>query len=387
MMLSSSMIKRPAFFKRIQRVHQIHKVCALLGPRQCGKTTLAEMYGKSFPGPVTRFDLEDPFDLAKLETPKLTLYPIEGLIIIDEIQLRPDLFPYLRVLVDRHPERRYLILGSASRDLIRQSSETLAGRIGYIELTPFQFAEVDHMRRLWNQGGFPLSYLTDDFELSVDWRKAYIRSFLERDLPAIAGGISPQEMRRLLSMLGHYHGNILNYSELGRSLGASDQTIRRYIQILEGAFMVRVLKPWFENIKKRQIKSPKVYIRDSGLLHVLLGQVYEEMALHPKVGASWEGFAIEEILRHHKIEAEDSYFWATTTGAELDLLLVLNGKRVGFEFKYTDAPKITRSMQVAIETLQLDALNIIIPLDGSFPLHEKIHVFGLPDYIKQHKEG
>lgn len=374
------MINRKRFLEDIKKVHKIHSVCALLGPRQCGKTTLSELYRKTVDEKCFVFDLEDPSDLGKLENPKLTLETLEGLIIIDEIQRKPELFPYLRVLVDRYPHRRYLILGSASRDLIHQSSETLAGRIGYIELTPFQLSECNDQNRLWKRGGFPKSFLQEDIELSWAWRKAYISTFLERDLPNLGFSTSPQDMRRLWTMLAHYHGNIINYSELGRSLNLSDMTIRRHIHLLTGSFMIRTLKPWFENIKKRQIKSPKVYVRDSGLFQTLLN-ITEDIALHPKVGASWEGFALEEIIRFHEADPEDCYFWATTTKAELDLLIVKGSQRIGFEFKYTDAPRMTRSLHSALEDLKLEKITIISPGDIDFLVHEKVRAIGLKNYV------
>ena len=374
------MIKRKRFLENIKKVHRVHSACAILGPRQCGKTTIANLYRKNFEGSSVTFDLEGPEDLVKLENPKLTLEPLEGLIIIDEIQRRPELFPYLRVLFDRYPNRRYLILGSASQDLIHQSSETLAGRIGYIELTPFQLSECFDQNRLWKQGGFPKSFLQDDEELSWAWRKSYISTFLERDLPNLGISTSPQDMRRLWTMLAHYHGNIINYTELGRSLSLSDTTIRRHIHLLEGSFMIRTLKPWFENIKKRQVKSPKVYIRDSGLFQTLLN-ITEDVSLHPKVGASWEGFALEEIIRYHEADPEDCYFWATSNQAELDLLIVRGNKRMGFEFKYSDAPRMTRSLHSALEDLKLDKITVITPGDVNFLIHEKVRAIGLKNYV------
>lgn len=376
------MINRKRYFEEIKMAHKIHSVCAILGPRQCGKTTLAKLYSQSFQEKTFVFDLEDPEDLARFETPKLILEALDGLIIIDEIQRRPELFPYLRVLVDKYPNRRYLILGSASRDLIHQSSETLAGRIGYIELTPFQLTECFDQDRLWKQGGFPKSYLQEDTPLSWAWRKQYISTFLERDLPNMGFPVSSQDMRRLWTMLAHYHGNIMNYSELGGSLSLSDTTIRRHTQLLEGSFMIRMLKPWFENLKKRQVKSPKVYIRDSGILHNLLN-ITEDIIMHPKVGASWEGFALEEVIRCHQADPEDCYFWATANQAELDLLIVKGSRRRGFEFKYTDSPKMTRSMHIALEDLKLDQITVITPGDVDFLIHEQIRVVGLKNYVLQ----
>lgn len=377
-------VARSRLIQQIVAHFKVHSVCALLGPRQCGKTTLAKIFAELAQyQSVHRFDLEDPLHLAQLDNPKLSLEPLDGLIIIDEIQLRPHLFPYLRVLVDKKPDCRYLILGSASRDLIQQSSETLAGRIGYVEITPFTLAECGPaaLKKLWERGGFPRSFLADTAESSQLWRKSYIQTFLERDLSLLGFHISPQEMRKLWVMLAHYHGNILNYSELGRSLFVSDMTIRRHIDILQGTFMLRVLKPWFANIAKRQVKSPKIYIRDSGLLHTLLDIDMNQIPMHPKVGASWEGFALEEIIRSHQLASEDCYFWSTTGEAELDLLFVEKGKKLGFEFKYTDSPKVSTSMRKAIQDLALDHLTIIIPNRADFYLEPQIRVCGLEDYI------
>jgi uncharacterized protein len=370
------MVDRKYFRKLVQEALQIFPVCALIGPRQCGKTTLANTIKGSF-DPVYHFDLEDPYDLKKMDSPKLLLESLEGLVIIDEIQLRPELFPYLRVLVDKNPNIKLLILGSASQDLIRQSSETLAGRIQYIELTPFNIREVGDIKKLWERGGFPSSYLAPSDVRSHKWRKAYISTFLERDLASMGFRISPQKMRRLWIMLAHYHGNIINYSDLGRSLGLTDKTIRAHIEVLEGTFMVRCLRSWFENIKKRQVKAPKIYIRDSGLLHSLLGIQDASVAFHPKLGASWEGFALEELSSTLEADSDDLYYWRTQNGAELDLLVFQGGKRIGYEFKYTDSPKVTLSMHIALKDLALETLNIVVPGKDSFPIHERINVIGL----------
>ena len=377
-------IQRDSYIDEISLQFNIHGVCALLGPRQCGKTTLARQYAdREKYINVYRFDLEDPQHHAQLEYPKLALASLEGLVIIDEIQLRPNLFSYLRVLVDEKPDSRYLILGSASRDLICQSSESLAGRIGYIEMTPFNLLEcgADALKTLWMRGGFPKSYLAKNELLSELWRKAYIQTFLERDLALLGFHLSPQEMRKLWVMLAHYHGNILNYSELARSLNVSDTTIRRHIDILQGAFMVRVLKPWYANLKKRQVKSPKIYLRDSGLLHSLLEIDMHQVPMHPKTGASWEGFALEEIIRTHHMLPEDCYFWSSTGEAELDLLIVYQGEKIGFEFKYTDSPKMTASMKKAVEDLQLSQLFLITPGDLQYRIDDCIQVSGLSTYI------
>lgn|SRR6185437_5162674 len=375
------MMNRNQYLQEIETAFSVNPVCAILGPRQCGKSTLAGMYAKT--QQLTHvFDLEDPTDLARLENPKLALMDLDGLIIIDEIQRRPDLFPIIRVLVDKF-KKRFLILGSVSRDLINQSSETLAGRISYLELTPFSYSEVHEVKNLWLRGGFPLSYLAKDITTSALWRKSYITTFLERDIPNLGINIPAETIRRFWMMLANSHGNIFNASELGRSLGYSDTTIKRYLDILVGTFMIRRLNPWFENISKRQVKSPKVYFKDSGILHSLLGITdNESLITNPKLGASWEGLALEEVIRYNKADALDCYFWATHSNAELDLLIVQNGKKMGFEVKYTDAPKITLSMQIAINDLKLDSLTVIIPGNHNFPLSDRIKVMGLETYLK-----
>lgn len=378
---------RPYYLDQINFQFRIHSVCGLLGARQVGKTTLSKQYAKMYEK-IHLFDLEDPFDLARLENPLLALRnlnasnpsksgSVPNLIVIDEIQRRPDLFPVLRVLVDESPHR-LLILGSASRDLLQQSSETLAGRIGYIELPPFSVDEVPDQKLLWVRGGFPQSYLAEFALESYAWRQSYITTFLERDIPMLGFNIPPLHIRRFWMMLAHYNGQILNSSEIGKSLTISNHTVRNYIEILSGTFMVRILQPWFENISKRQVKSPKVYIRDSGLLHALLGiQDYDHLLVFPKLGASWEGFALEEIIKRYHATPEECYFWATQSGAELDLLIVKDGKRIGFEFKHTDYPKITPSMRIALETLHLDHLYVITPHEKSFAMDEKITAQGL----------
>jgi uncharacterized protein len=375
------MIIRNSYLKQIQDAFEVFPICALLGPRQCGKTTLASIFKGSFE-PSYHFDLEDPNDLARLETPKLTLENLHGLVVIDEIQRRPELFTYLRVLVDKNPNIKLLILGSASRDLIHQSSESLAGRIQYIHMSPFKLSETNDFNRLWGRGGFPRSYLANSESASFIWRKAYISTFLERDLATMGFNLSPQVMRRLWTMLAHYHGNIMNYSEFSRSLGVTDKTVKSYIDVLDGSFMARTLKPWHANIQKRQVKAPKVYIKDSGILHALLGIQGEETMSHPKAGASWEGFAIEEIIHRIKADPEDCYYWRTLAGAELDLLICQDGKKHGFEFKYTDRPQTSKSMHSALEDLTLDTLTLIIPGKLSFKIHENINAVGLESFFE-----
>lgn len=383
-----SEIKRFNFLSKIDQAFEVNPVCALLGSRQCGKTTLAKAYAKIMNVPVYRFDLENPADLKLLESPMLALEGLEGLIIIDEIQRRPEFFPILRILVDQHKNRQFLILGSASQDLIQQSSETLAGRISYIEMTPFQLTEGEiDLLGLWGRGGFPKSYLANNEEKSVKWRKDFIQTFLEKDVPNLGFQSSPQMIRRFWSMLAHYHGQIFNASEIGTSLNVSYKTAQQYLDILEGTFMVRRLNPWYENLMKRQVKSPKIYLRDTGILHTFLGiQNHEELQRHPKLGASWEGFALEEIIRVEDVDAIDCYFWATQAKAELDLLILKNAKKIGFEFKYTDVPKLTPSMRIAMEDLKLDQLNVIVPYyDEAKPpyqIADKTFVWGLKFYLK-----
>lgn len=369
------MIERNYYLEYIKDSFDIFPICAILGPRQCGKTTLAHSYIKQLNDKNYFFDLEDPSHLDQLKNPKATLDPLDGLIVIDEIQRQPELFPYLRVLAD-YSNKKFLILGSASGELLRQSSESLAGRIEYTELTPFNLTEIDSVKELWLRGGFPKSYLAKNHDLSLRWRNSYITSFIERDLPTLGITLNPHLMRQLWMMLAHNHGQLLNYSELGRSLGLTDMTIRRYTEILEQTFMIRLLKPWHENISKRQVKAPKVYIRDSGILHALLGVNENDWYVHPKRGLSFEGFVIEELIRKFKIDAE-CFFWRTQTGAELDLLIIKNGKKYGFEVKNSDAPDITKSMHIAFTDLKLEHLYVVTSGDSTYKKTEKITVIGI----------
>jgi len=374
------MIYRENYLNEIKEAFELHNVCAILGPRQCGKTTLAKQYASNIKQ-VHFFDLENPQDLSVLENPSITLPPLQGLIVIDEIQRRPDLFPYLRYLVD-NSEKKILILASASQDLIQQSSETLAGRITYLELPPFQLNEIDNPHNHWIRGGFPKSYLASSNNQSEKWRISYIKTFLERDLSQMGFQTVPQNMRRLWSMLAHYHGQIANLSELSRSLDMTDKTIKRYMDILEGCFMVRQLKPWHENISKRQVKRPKLYIQDSGILHSLLGVLGDNILGHPKCGASWEGYALENII--HKLDRDlcEFYFWSTEKGAELDLLILKGDQRVGYEFKYSESPKITKSMHIALNDLKLDFLVVVTPGEKSYPLSDRVYAKSLIEIIK-----
>ncbi len=381
------MIERARYLRRIDAQFEVHPAVAVLGPRQCGKTTLARIYAQGCAnGMVTRFDLEDPTHLARLESPKLALEGLRGLVIIDEIQRAPGLFEVLRVLVDRVDNTaRFLILGSASRDLIRQASETLAGRIGYIELSPFSPDEVgiENINHLWFAGGFPRSYLARSEEGGALWRKAYVSTFLERDIPNLGFSIPASALRRFWMMLAHYHGQTVNYSELGRSCSVSDTTVRKYLDLLCSTFMVRQLLPWHENIKKRQVKAPKIYFRDSGIFHSLLGlEKLEDLHFHPKIGPSWEGFAVEMIIRHYEVDNQECFFWSTYGGAELDLVIFYKGRRIGFEIKHTDKPKITRSALTAKSNLKIDQLYIIYPGNETFPLDENVRAAGLTTLYK-----
>lgn len=362
--------------ERVADLLRTHPVVAILGARQVGKTTLARQLAHHFPGPVTRLDLEDPDDLARLTEPKLALESLKGLVVIDEVQRRPELFPVLRVLVDR-PDRgtSFLVLGSAGQDLLRQSSETLAGRIAYHELGGFALDEVGEgaADRLWLRGGFPRSFLSESEADSVEWRRAFVQTFVERDLPSLGVRVPGPTLHRFWRMLAHYHAQTWNGAELGRAFGVSAATVRDYLDTLEAALVVRVLPPWHENIAKRQVKSPKVYIGDVGLLHALLGiEERNDLEGHPKVGASWEGFVIQELVRHLGARREELYFWATHQGADLDLVVVRGEKRRGFEVKRTTAPVATRSMHSARETLGIERIVCIHAGNDTFPLAEGI---------------
>lgn len=376
-------MERRVLLDRIAAELRVSRVVALLGPRQSGKTTLARRFsgisGLPFDAGLNYFDLEDPAHLERLRNPKLALEPLRGLVVIDEIQLRPELFPVLRVLADREgSDTRFLILGSASRDLIRQGSETLAGRIGFVEVTPFGLQETRDADRLWLRGGYPLSFLAGSDEDSWAWRANYIRTFLERDIPALGIQIPAASLRRFWMMLAHYHGQTFNASSIGKSLGVADTTVKRYLDILTGTFMVRRLSPWFENLGKRQVKTPKIYFRDSGILHHLSGiPDMAAMVVHPKLGASWEGFALEQAIRLSGAAEEEVFFWGVHNQGEIDLLLIRNGRRHGFEVKYTDRPAVTASQRLALECLRLDRLDIICPGNAQYPLAENVHVTGL----------
>jgi hypothetical protein len=366
-------INRPQFEAEVRESLSYNPVTAILGPRQCGKTTLARSISESINSSL--FDLEDPADFELLKSnPKQIFNGLEGLVIIDEIQRLPELFPLLRVLADEaNSKRKYLILGSASPDLIRNSSESLAGRIGFINLTGFRLNEVgtENLRNLWLRGGFPRSYLALNDDQSYKWRNDFIQTFLERDISMYGFNIPPVTLRRFWQMLAHYHGQVWNGAEFARAMGVSEPTVKRYLDILTGTYMIRQLQPWYENLKKRQVKAPKVYIRDSGILHTLLTLEDDKILTHVKVGASWEGFVTEQLIQ--VLNTRDCYFWRTHTGAELDLMVVKNGKKLGFEIKYSDVPKITRSMNSVIEDLNLDKLYLIYQGKRKLQLQEKIY--------------
>jgi hypothetical protein len=369
-------LDRQRHLDAIKRLFRSHAVVAIVGPRQIGKTTLARLYAKSTGVPVHHFDLENADDLARLAEPNLTLGKLAGLVVMDEIQRRPDLFPALRVLVDRPGNRsRFLVLGSASPDLLHQSSETLAGRIAYHELTGFSLTEVGvaTMDRLWERGGFPRSFLAARRQDSLDWREQFVRTFLERDIPQLGLRLPAPMLRRFWSMVAHYHGQIWNAAEIAGSLGLSNPTVGGYRDTLVSTFMLRSLAPWAENLGKRQVRSPKIYVGDSGLLHALLGiQNQNDLEGHPKLGASWEGFMIGQIIEHLGARADECFFWATHQGAELDLFVVRGRKRLGFEIKRTTTPSITKSMRIAEADLHLDELTIVHAGANSFRLSEGI---------------
>lgn len=350
-------------------------VTALLGPRQCGKTTLSRMVLEAHPE-STFLDLENPRHQARLEQPLVALERLRGLVVLDEIQRQPGLLEVLRVLSDREPlPCRFLILGSASPRLVRGAAESLAGRVHFVDMGGFTLDEVEETERLWIRGGFPQSYLAADDKESQVWREDFIRTFLERDLPGLGVTIPPTTLRRFWTMVAHSHGQFWNSSPLASSLGVAHTTIRRYLDLLSGAFVLRQLRPWIANVKKREVKSPKVYVRDSGLLHsLLMVPTLELVESHPRLGASWEGFLVEQILSH--VGERHGYFWATHSGAELDLFVQLPGQRVGFELKYTDTPRLTRSMHSSLADLDLDRLWVVAPGADRYPLAEKVEVIG-----------
>jgi predicted AAA+ superfamily ATPase len=382
MVQSLPMIDRKADFALVRAALKRSRVVALLGPRQCGKTTLAREFVAA--DSLNYFDLEDPAGLARLTEPDTALRPLKGLVVIDEIQRRPDLFPLLRVLADRKPlPARFLILGSVSPDLLRQSSETLAGRLETVPLEGFRLADLGPpaQTRHWLRGGFPLSFTARTEADSLAWRRHFLQTFIERDLPQLGVTIPAVALRRFWNMVAHYHGQIWNAAELARALAVNESTVRRYLDLMTGVFMVRQLPPWFENLGKRQVKAPKVYIRDTGLLHALLGIANQrDLEHHPKVGASWEGYAVEEILK--ALRPDDAYYWATHNGAEIDLVIFKNGRRIGIECKRADAPTLTPSMRIALADLKLDELRVAYPGAKRYTLAKRVEAVPLAELVE-----
>ncbi len=376
------MIDRKADVALVRAALRRSRVVALLGPRQCGKTTLARQFVS--PDSLNYFDLEEPQSLARLTEPDTALRPLKKLVVIDEIQRRPDLFPLLRVLADRTPlPARFLILGSTSPDLLRQSSESLAGRLETVSLEGFRLSDLGAAAqgRHWLRGGFPLAYTARTEAHSLTWRRQFLQTFLERDLPQLGVKIPAVVLRRFWNMVAHYHGQIWNAAELSRALAVNESTVRRYLDLMTGVFMVRQLPPWFENLGKRQVKAPKIYVRDSGLLHTLLGVTSQrDLEHHPKVGASWEGYAVEEVLK--ALQPDEAYYWATHNGAEIDLILFKDGRRVGVECKRADAPELTPSIRIALADLKLDQLSVVYPGEKKYSLAKNVEVVPLAKFVK-----
>ena len=371
------MITRKHYLDMVRKLLKRFPVVSVLGPRQVGKTTLAREIAAGQPSHF--FDLEDVDALARLAEPKLGLERLTGLVVLDEVQRKPELFALLRVLADRKPVRaRFLLTGSASPDLVRGVSESLAGRVALVDVAGFKLAEVgaDKWRTLWWRGGFPLAYLAESAAASREWQEHFVRTLLERDLPQLGSTIAATALRRFWTMLTHYHGQVWKGSELARSLGASEPTMRKYLDLLTSTFMVRQLTPWHENVGKRQVKAPKIYVRDSGLLHCLMRQEsFADLEAHPKLGASWEGFALEQVLS--LTGDRDAYFWGTHGGAELDLLVLRRGRKYGFEFKYGDGPTLTKSMHVALNDLKLERLFVVHPGAHSYAMNERTEAVGI----------
>jgi hypothetical protein len=379
------MIDRSEHLKAVRRLLVRFPVVGLLGARQVGKTTLAIALARSAAGPTVRFDLEDPAAVARLADPMLALGELTGLVILDEIQHRPELFTSLRVLADRRPIRtRFLVLGSASPGLLRQSAESLAGRIAYYELPGLSLAElgVQSALKLWLRGGFPRAVLARSERESFEWRQRFLRSFLERDAPQFGIAVGAQSMHRFWSMLAHSHGQLWNASEIGRSMGLADTTVRSYLDKMSDAFVMRQLQPWHENLGKRQVRAPKIYVRDTGLLHALLDiRTFRQLDAHPKSGASWEGFVIDQVIQALHAAAHECYFWRTHTGAELDLLVTRGTSRIGFEVKRTTTPAITPSMRHALADLRLKQLYVLHAGGATFPMSKQIRAVALPDLL------
>jgi hypothetical protein len=368
------MIERKHITKHIAKALDRGRIVSLLGPRQCGKTTLARHFAK--PGSSLYFDLEDPVDSAKMGEPKNVLENLKGTVVIDEVQRQPELFPLLRVLADRVPlPSKFLILGSASPNLIKHASESLAGRVERITIGGFSLDEVGekNSERLWLRGGLPRAFLANSDEESFTWLKEYTQSFVERDLPLHGVSLPAMTLLRFWTMLAHYHGQVFNASEIARSLGISVMTVKRYVDVLTGVFMIRQVQPWFGNLKKRHVKSPKIYFYDTGILHSLLGiQTKDDLSAHPKYGASWEGFVMEEVIR--SVEPHEVYFWATHQGAEIDLVFNKGGRMYGVEIKRADAPTMTPSMRIALEDLKLERIVVIYPGKRRYSIHKQVDV-------------
>lgn len=376
------MIKRLRYIDMVDTALERSPIVAILGPRQCGKTTLARVVSKTRES--TYFDLESQADLRRLENPEMMFSSLSGLVVIDEIQTAPELFTTLRTVVDRPDNKcKFLILGSASPHIIKNVSETLAGRVEFVDMAGFDLGELGFKasQLLWLRGGFPRSYLAENDEDSFAWREGFIRTFLQRDIPQLGISIPAAAMRRFWTMLAHYHGQIWNASRIAAAMSINDKTSRSYLDILTETYMIRQLQPWHENIAKRQVKSPKIYFRDTGLLHNFLDlKDYYTLSGHPQVGASWEGYAIEQVLL--SVRPSQAYYWATYSHAELDLFFIRNGKRYGLEFKMSEAPTKTKSMDIAIDNLKLDKLLIVYPGEKSWPVNEKIAVCPL-DEVEQ----
>jgi hypothetical protein len=371
------LVERSEYVAAIRAGLRQSPIVSVVGPRQAGKTTLARIIASG--GDGNFLDLEDPRAFRRLENPLTTLETLKGLVVIDEVQRKPELFPILRVLADRRPlPARFLILGSASPSLVRGVSESLAGRVSFVDVSGFHLGEagIPSWRKLWLRGGFPRSFLAGSEALSLKWRDGFIRTFLERDVPQFGLTIPADTLRRFWTMLAHFHGQTWNAAEIARSLGSSEATARRYLDILSSSYMVRQLAPWFENIGKRQVKAPKVYLRDSGLLHCFFG--IDSMAAlesHPRLGASWEGFVLEQALQ--VIGERNAYFWASHGGAELDLMVFARGKRCGVEIKYADAPKLTKSTRVAFQDLNLERVLVVYPGKDSYPLEKRVEAVSI----------
>ncbi len=380
--MSDTLVARSDYLDRLAAATRRAPVTSLLGPRQCGKTTLARQFAAT--RNATFLDLESNQDVRRIANPELVLGALDGLVVVDEIQRMPQLFNVLRVLADRPGARtRFLILGSASPGIVRGVSESLAGRVEFIDMTGFDLSETgaDAWRTLWLRGGLPRSYLAPTDDDGHSWRRAFIRTFLERDIPQLGITIPAAALERFWTMLAHWHGQTWNASSLGRSISASDKTVRGYLDLLTGAFMVRQLQPWYENVAKRQVKAPKVYLRDTGLLHALLGIRNDaELFSHPRVGPSWEGFVIEQILS--ALDPVQAWFWAAHGGGELDLLVLHRGRRIGFEVKFSEAPRVTAQLRNVTATLGLDHLFVVCPTNSTYPADRNITVLAVTDVAR-----